>query len=317
MKKEWNIINLFNMQGLFLAVGFSRLLISSKENFFFAIIIGYILGVLLLYFLDIKKKNNILNIILYSILAIYTLVILINMSSTIYLNLMSKSMICIPLFLLIIYIMNKKEIVFYRVSTIMIGINIAIYAFVIFCLLPYVDFSNFVYTGTKSIDVLLSAFNFTILSTSLVLTTKENERRDKSLIKTYTIATLFLLVDCIIIYGIFSYPLVSMIRYPEYVVLKKISLAGTIQNIENFVSFIWLYNIIISLLSILNCLRNCLKVKKQINIFIPIFFIIAAIINKYYVAMLVVYHYEPYILALVTLIFIITNYRYKKNHLKR
>ncbi len=54
---------------------------------------------ILLYFLDIKKKNNIFNIILYSIISVYALVILINMASTMYLNLMSKSMISIPLLL--------------------------------------------------------------------------------------------------------------------------------------------------------------------------------------------------------------------------
>lgn len=316
MKKEWNIVNLFNMQGLFLAVGFSKILSSAKENFLISIFIGYILGVILLYFLNIKKKNNFINIILYSILAIYTLVILINMSSTIYLNLMSKSMICIPLFLLILYIINKKEIVFFRVSSIMVFINIVIYALVIFCLLPYVDISNFVYTNTTYNDILFSSINFTILSTSLVLTTKDNDVKDKSLIKTYTIACLFLILDFIVMYGIFSYPLVSKIRYPEYVILKKISIAGAIQNIENFVSFIWLFNIIISLLSILNCLKKCLKEKKQINIFIPIFFIIAIMINKYYVAMLIVYKYEPFILGLTTLLFILFNYK-KKTTLKR
>ena len=116
MKKEWNILNFFNMQGLFLAIGFSKILISSKEKFLFSILIGYILGMILLYFLDIKKKNNIFNIILYSIISVYALVILINMASTMYLNLMSKSMISIPLLLLMLYVLNKKEIVLYRVS---------------------------------------------------------------------------------------------------------------------------------------------------------------------------------------------------------
>lgn len=312
MKKEWNIINFFNMQGLFLAIGFSKILISSKENFLFSILIGYILGLILLYFLDIKKKNNVFNIILYSIISIYALVILINMASTMYLNLMSKSMISIPLLLLLLYVLNKKEIVIYRVSNIMIAVNICIYLFAFFCLTPYFDISNFVYTNTKGLNVLTSGLNYTIISTSIVLMTKENKKKDISLLKTYTLATIFLIFDCVMIYGIFSYPLIESIRYPEYVLLKRISIGGFIQNIENFVSFIWLFNIIISLLYLSNSIKNCLKEKKLINIIIPILFILASIVNKYYIAMLTMYKYEPFILGITALIFILTNYNYKK-----
>ena len=114
------------------------------------------------------------------------------------------------------------------------------------------------------------------------------------------------------IYGIFSYPLVESIRYPEYVLLKKISIGGFIQNIENFVSFIWLFNIIISLLYLTNNIKNCLNNKKIINFIVPVLFIIASIVNKYYVAMLTMYKYEPFILGITALIFIIFNYNYKK-----
>ena len=312
MKKEWNIFNFFNMQGLFLAIGFSRILISSKENFLFSILIGYILGMILLYFLDIKKKNNIFNIILYSIISIYALVILINMASTMYLNLMSKSTISIPLLLLMLYVLNKKEIILYRVNNIILIINICLYLFALFCLLPYFDISNFVYSNTKSINILSSGLNYTILSTSIVLMTKENQKKDKSILKTYTMATIFLIIDCVMIYGIFSYPLVESIRYPEYVLLKKISIGGFIQNIENFVSSIWLFNIIMSLLYLTNSIKNCLNNKKIINFIVPVLFIIASLVNKYYVAMLTMYKYEPFILGITALLFIIFNYNFKK-----
>lgn len=312
MKKEWNLLNFVNMQSLFLGIGFSKILISSKENFLFSILIGYILGMILLYFLDIKKKNNIFNIILYSIISIYALVILINMASTMYLNLMSKSTISIPLLLLMLYVLNKKEIILYRVNNIILIINICLYLFALFCLLPYFDISNFVYSNTKSINILTSGLNYTILSTSIVLMTKENQKKDKSILKTYTMATIFLIIVCVMIYGIFSYPLVESIRYPEYVLLKKISIGGFIQNIENFLSSIWLFNIIMSLLYLTNNIKNCLNNKKIINFIVPVLFIIASIVNKYYVAMLTMYKYEPFILGITALIFIILNYNYKK-----
>lgn len=312
MKKEWNLLNFVNMQSFFLGIGFSKILISSKENFLFSILIGYILGMILLYFLDIKKKNNIFNIILYSIISIYALVILINMASTMYLNLMSKSTISIPLLLLMLYVLNKKEIILYRVNNIILIINICLYLFALFCLLPYFDISNFVYSNTKSINILSSGLNYTILSTSIVLMTKENQKKDKSILKTYTMATIFLIIVCVMIYGIFSYPLVESIRYPEYVLLKKISIGGFIQNIENFLSSIWLFNIIMSLLYLTNNIKNCLNNKKIINFIVPVLFIIASIVNKYYVAMLTMYKYEPFILGITALIFIIFNYNYKK-----
>lgn len=315
MKKEWNILNFFNMQGLFLGIGFSKILISSKENFLLSILIGYILGMFLLYFLNIKKKNNVFNIILYSIISIYALVVLINMASTMYLNLMSKSMISIPLLFLLLYILNKKEIVLYRVSNVLIVVNICIYLFALLCLLPYFDTTNFVYTATKPINILTSGLNYTILSTSIVLMTKENQRKDVSILKTYTLATLFLIIDCVMIYGIFSYSLVEVVRYPEYVLLKKISIGDFIQNLENLISFIWLFNIIMSLAYLTNSIKNCLPNKKIINLIVPILFIFASIVNKYYIAMFTMYQYEPFILDITALVFIIFNYNFKKkNH---
>lgn len=315
MKKEWNILNFFNMQGLFLGIGFSKILISSKENFLLSILIGYILGMFLLYFLNIKKKNNVFNIILYSIISIYALVVLINMASTMYLNLMSKSMISIPLLFLLLYILNKKEIVLYRVSNVLIVVNICIYLFALLCLLPYFDTTNFVYTATKPINILTSGLNYTILSTSIVLMTKENQRKDVSILKTYTLATLFLIIDCVMIYGIFSYSLVEVVRYPEYVLLKKISIGDFIQNLENLISFIWLFNIIMSLAYLTNSIKNCLPNKKIINLIVPILFIFASIVNKYYIAMFTMYQYEPFILGITALVFIIFNYNFKKkNH---
>jgi len=234
------------------------------------------------------------------------------MASTMYLNLMSKSTISIPLLLLMLYVLNKKEIILYRVNNIIIIINICLYLFALFCLLPYFDISNLVYSNTKSINILTSGLNYTILSTSIVLMTKENQKKDKGILKTYTMATIFLIIVCVMIYGIFSYPLIESIRYPEYVLLKKISIGGFIQNIENFVSFIWLFNIIISLLYLTNNIKNCLNNKKIINFIVPILFIIASIVNKYYVAMLTMYKYEPFILGITALIFIIFNYNYKK-----
>lgn len=312
MKKEWNILNFFNMQSLFLGIGFSKILISSKENFLLSILIGYILGMILLYFLNIKKKNNIFNIILYSIISIYALVILINMASTMYLNLMSKSMISIPLLFLLLYILNKKEIVLYRVSNVLIVASICTYLFALFCLLPYFDTTNFVYTATKPINILTSGLNYTIISTSIVLMTKENQRKDVSILKTYTLATLFLIIDCVMIYGIFSYSLVEVVRYPEYVLLKKISIGDFIQNLENLISFIWLFNIIMSLAYLTNSIKNCLPNKKIINLIVPILFIFASIVNKYYVAMFTMYQYEPFILGITALVFIIFNYNFKK-----
>jgi len=47
MKKEYNILNYFNMRSLFLGVGLSKILIDAKELFWLALILGTILGILI------------------------------------------------------------------------------------------------------------------------------------------------------------------------------------------------------------------------------------------------------------------------------
>ena len=58
----------------------------------------------------------------------------------------------------------------------MIVVNICIYFFALFCLLPYFDITNFVYTHTKPMNILTSGLNYTILSTSIVLMTKRKSK---------------------------------------------------------------------------------------------------------------------------------------------
>ena len=70
-----------------------------------------------------------------------------------------------------------------------------------------------------------------------------------------------------------------------------------------------------SLAYLTNSIKNCLPNKKIINLIVPILFIFASIVNKYYIAMFTMYQYEPFILGITALVFIIFNYNFKKkNH---
>ena len=67
MKKEYNILNYFNMRSLFLGVGLSKILIDAKELFWLALILGTILGILILKFIHLDLKNKVINTLIASI----------------------------------------------------------------------------------------------------------------------------------------------------------------------------------------------------------------------------------------------------------
>ena len=138
MKKNYNILNYFNMRALFMGIGLSNILTLAKEMFWLSIIIGTIIGLLLLFIAKIELKKNITNIISSSILIVIGLVIVINMISTMYLTDMPKFLVGLPIVLLMLYILSKNENVIFRIGTILIVFNGLLYFSSVLSLFRYV-----------------------------------------------------------------------------------------------------------------------------------------------------------------------------------
>lgn len=307
MKKDFNILNYFNTRALFMGIGLSRIIAVSHEYFYVSIILGALIGLLLLYLLKLEMKSSVINVLLNSTIIIISLVILINMISTMYLTKMPKLLIGLPFCLLLMYLLNKKEIVLYRLSGIMLFFNLLCYIFAFFSLSRYFTLDNFYYTGVSINNIIKAAIEFAIYSVTPTFLTRNNKTKDVNIYKTYLISCLTMGIIFMLTYGILGANVSSIVRYPEYLILKEVSLTTAIQNIENIVSFMWVIDVFMLLASCGNSIKNNVKNTKVINIIFPILLVITTYMNNHYEYILFIYKYTPIILIFVLLVLWLSN----------
>lgn len=307
MKKDFNILNYFNMRSLFLGVGLSKILIDAKELFWVALIIGTLMGIIILKFMRIELKNKGINTLVAAIFFILGLTILLNMISTMYLTEMPKLFAGIPLILLIIYVISKKEITMFRISNILIIINITLFVAMLLSLVSSINFINFSYTNTPIRSVLLAACEYAIFSTVPTFITRHKKVSDESLIKTYIISSLTMGLLFFLTLGMLGPGLINIYRYPEYIILKEVSFFDTLANLENFISFIWIFDVIIFLISCANTIKKSINNNKFTYGIIVGLLLLAAYLNKFYEFIIATYNYSFYVLIACLLILYIFN----------
>ncbi len=304
MRKDFNILNYFNMRSLFLGIGISKILIQANEYFYISIILGTILGTIILYLMrHFSLKKNILNVVIAAFFIIIGLNNLINMISTMYLTEMPKIMVGIPLILLLIYILSKRDVVIFRVGNILLVLNLILYILSNLALIPLVSLDNFSYTNTPLSNILISAGEYALYSAVPVLLSKHEEYKNISVIKTYLISSLTLGLLFFLTFGILGPSLVRVYRYPEYVILKKISILHFLENIENIICFMWIFDVFMFLLSSGLCIKRMTN-KLTVAILLPILLIITAMLNSFYEIVVGIYKYIDLgiIIALILLL---------------
>ena len=307
MKKDFNILNYFNTRALFMGIGLSRIISQAHEYSYISIILGTLIGLFLLYLLKLEMKNSFINILLNSCIIIMSLVLLINMISTMYLTKMPKLLIGLPFVLLLLYLLNKKEIVLYRLSGIMLFFNLLCYLFAFFSLSRYFTFDNFYYTNDSIKSVVTCALEFALYSITPTFLTRNSETKDINIYKMYLVSCFTMGIIFMLTYGILGANVSSIVRYPEYLILKEVSLTTAIQNIENIVSYMWIIDVFILLASCGNSIKNNVKNKWVINIILPILLFITTYMNDHYEFILVLYKFSPFILAGVLALTWLTN----------
>lgn len=307
MKKDFNILNYFNTRALFMGIGLSRIISQAHEYSYISIILGTLIGLFLLYLLKLEMKNSFINILLNSCVIIISLVLLINMISTMYLTKMPKLLIGLPFVLLLLYLLNKKEIVLYRLSGIMLFFNLLCYLFAFFSLSRYFTFDNFYYTNVSIKSVVTCALEFALYSITPTFLTRNSETKDINIYKMYLVSCFTMGIIFMLTYGILGANVSSIVRYPEYLILKEVSLTTAIQNIENIVSYMWIIDVFILLASCGNSIKNNVKNKWVINIILPILLFITTYMNDHYEFILVLYKFSPFILAGVLVLTWLTN----------
>ena len=328
--KEKPFIIYFLTQSLFLGFGISILFsISSKDCYIGALLlllIGFVIIYLYSKFLELKKKRNlkeilkqnkILGIFVYLlliiasyILLIYSLVIYKVFVASFMLIKTPEILLLIPIVIFGTYGAFKGLTVINRVAESLIPIALGLAAFAFLGVVGLFDTTNFlpILTTTPS-NFFKTAITFAGISTFSNILTIHYQEKPKYMLTTYSLTCLLIIATIIYINGILGEELVSIYRFPEYMVLKQLKLFQFIEKVENILSIAWIFNIFILLMTSIHSIKELLPNKKPKIITVIILILTLYMIDKVfafnYVNELRIYKLLPYISIIIPLIIII------------
>lgn len=260
----------------YFTIGLLNLILNiSTNDSIFSLILGTIMGFLpLLIFIFLnnnlqeynifKKIENtfpriihpLLNIILIISVFLMTSYSLYNISLFVNYNLLNDIdiiYIAILLILTIIYLSSRGIKTIIRVSVIVVFIFIFISFINIISLLPYCKVSNlYPLLSNSGSHIYISCIYYMILSVCpifLLLIIPKTEVKDKNnykryMLLSYIISSIYSLINLIFILSILGVKLSTILRYPEIVILQKVSLLNFIERIEAILSFKILFDLI-------------------------------------------------------------------------
>lgn len=288
--EEKNYLSLthFFSKVLFLGIGIAKILMDARESAIFSMLLGTIFGVILLFFinkLNYYKMNNLKKIIMFIILfSLFIICIdeLVNLITSIYLIDSNNFFIMFPILILILYMNTKSMNLHLKIAHMLVYLFDGFFLISLLSLLPEIDTLNYLPLFNVSFKkILFTSFEFALFSVVPNLLyggIKPNFQTDKlsfKIIKRYLISNLVIILMMITTQGVLGIDLIDLFKYPEYVVLKKISLLDFINNIENILSFCIMFAIFM-FLSI--CSKEMYDISNDIfnNKFVyPIFLIIS------------------------------------------
>lgn len=312
-KRQYNILSFYLTRTLFLGGGFTLLIKLSLNDFLITSILGMLFGYFLLYLFF--KKRNICKFIS-CIVAISTLVMstLANCVLTSnYLLLNTPTLLIISLFFISLLYASKKEFkVIGRVSEIFIYISIVEIVIALFSLLSLVKvdrmlplFNNDTFNIIKGIIVFAGA---SVLPNILLINYKEKlEFRDVHF--GYIIGCILMIIVLFFIISIYGSEFASMVRFPEFLILKKIDFMGYLSNIENILVTEWIFNILISSWVCIKVLKDNMGNKIFYLVIVLLIFVQEMFFTKNYVFILYLKQYFYYIAFIIVLLSLVIKKR--------
>lgn len=336
MKNNTNINNYFLSRSLLLGGGLSIIFSRSHTDSYIAIILGVLLGIGILFlftkynntnepinqYLSGKKFINILFKICYFIYLLFlSFIFLIIISTFIYsyfLPFTPSIISCLPLIFLTSFLNIKSSKNITYIASILIVFSIAIVIFKTLILTNEFEFTNiFPILSQKPINIFESAITYAILTTAPYLTLLGEKTDYKCSLKYYLIAnfTTFLVsLSITLTMG----ELINVYSYPEYSLLRKILFFNFIENIENFISVSWFFDIFIALSITSFKIKETLNVKNRLIPFAIVFIILLLVhhfVSDNFFNSMFIYKSFVYILGILSLtILILMIIKRKKQH---
>ena len=305
----------------FLASGYSLIFNTSSYDSWISMIIGAILGLFIILFINKvgfnKIKSYILNqklnkptkfiFSLFFFFILFVNVIILRIFTTsFYLTKTPGWFIVIP-YLFICFYNSKKGIkTIAKEAQILMPISFVIITLNMLGVSKDGSLDYFLpIITTPWIKIILSSIYFAILTTIPQLLLFDIKIKKDEHIQGYLFITSTLIFIGTIIIFVLGPSLIKIYRFPEYMVLKQLKLFNFVEKIENLVGMIWFFDLFISSSVSLYNLGKTIKNNKIILIMLILVLVIGELFAYHYEFIMFMYKYMPYILFAIGVIFIV------------
>lgn len=310
---QYAILIIFPILSIFNGIGFHNIIKISKRDCYFSIIFSYFIGLIILamiiYISNYEKDKNIhekiniifgnpigniinaiINIIIF-IISIVTIYGICNFVTSQFLSETPVLVIGIMIGIVIVYNITKGIEVITRANIIFLAIILTLSIISFISLIPQIDKSNLKPILENGItpplkgSIYLTLTN--IVPTLAILTIPKNNvinhsKINKYLFISYTLSYIIILLISIKTLSILGLNLTNLYEYPEYIVLKRISLFNFFDKIENIIFIKWILTSFSTLSLLIYYLSNSIKIKKNNNIMPFLITTLIILISTYY-----------------------------------
>ena len=294
-KNSFSSLLFFITEPMFLHVGITEILNSSKNGSIYSIVFGTIISLLIIYliikvfnyekdlniFQKIEKKfktGKLINLFLTIVTSLYFIYQLWCINTYIqnkYLD-STPSFIIIGLFLFPVIwtsASSMKSISKISISVFFVSMFVIIFSFS--NLASSIELDNFKpFFNTKIITIIKDSIKYALYFSTPVFmilvipknTIEDSKKINKNLLVYFLLSSFYLLLLFSFIIGIFGIDLAKMFSYPEYSLMKKINYFDFIQHVENITTISWFYTLFISSSLSLFFIKEYLKHLKIYNL---------------------------------------------------
>lgn len=337
---QFSCLICFPILSLFSGIGTYNITKIAEVDSYLSVIISYFLGLLpLLLFililnykpeLNITEKINflfgkylgtIINILINILILCIGIILIYNISNFAISQFLDETPLLIFMIflgLILIYNVSLEIENITRVAIVFLGMICFLTVISTIGILPNFELSNikpFLEHGiqkpltggiTLTLTNVIPTFMLLIIAKEKIT---DHQKINKYLLFFYSLAFLFILIATFLTIGSLGIYLSKLYQYPEYTVLKKISLFNFIDRIENFIYIKWILNSVICLSLVIYYISHSIKKtsKKLLPTIITtsIIFLSLKIFKNTNIFYMISFSVFPYICLLLFLIFII------------
>lgn len=281
-------------------------------------VLGTLLGgffTLIFSYIKLNKKTKFFEILLYMFFIELSFIIITTFISSFFLNKTPKMIIILPSIILCIYAASKNNDTLKNWALVLTFFSIITLIFNFLSLTHFIDIQNMLPLFTfKNNKMIISVLFYAVITSAPLLLLNDQNISNKEFLISYFITNIISLIICFAIVSILGRHLIKIYSYPEYMVLKKIQISSFIENVENFVSLIWLFDLFYVMTFSIKKTTIILKKKYLTYILVILISLINSFfINSNYEYMLFVYK-NIYIILYILIIPIIIFADKKKNY---